>query len=265
MQDANGQEITSPNNMGNLNPFRYRGYYFDTETGLYYLQSRYYDPKTCRFVNADAVVSAVGSSIQGYNMFAYCMNNPVNMTDSTGNWPQWLKDTARFIGSVVAQVKAALSIASTVTKIAVASTVAVVSRQATVQDVINDAKNYNFFNTNEKKVLDSKVFSSYKGTPVIKQNISGGSMSVCNTIFLSEIGGNVETVKHEWGHTVQQSLMGTQKYMMRIAVPSLIGAALKVDDYYSQPWERSADFFGGATHSYSDNSDFWAVIYFLIP
>ena len=55
VQDANGQEITSPNNMGNLNPFRHREYYFDTETGLYYLHSRYYDPQTCRYVNGNTL------------------------------------------------------------------------------------------------------------------------------------------------------------------------------------------------------------------
>ena len=103
VQDANGKEITDPNHMGNLNPMRYRGYYFDTETGLYYLQSRYYDPKTCRFVNADAVVSAVGSSIQGYNMFAYCMNNPVNMTDPTGNWPQFIENAVNWINDKIIQ------------------------------------------------------------------------------------------------------------------------------------------------------------------
>ena len=114
-------------------------------------------------------------------------------------------------------------------------------------------------------MLDAKVFSSYKGTPVLKQDISGGSMSVCNTIFLSSATQDVETVKHEWGHTVQQALMGTPKFMTRIAAPSLIGAALNVEDYYSQPWERSADFFGGATHSYSDDSGFWAGLYFIMP
>ena len=65
VQDANGNEITSPNNMGNLNPFRYRGYYFDTETGLYYLQSRYYDPETCRFVNGDNQLSTGGDLMGG--------------------------------------------------------------------------------------------------------------------------------------------------------------------------------------------------------
>ena len=84
VQDANGQEITSPNNMGNLNPFRYRGYYFDTETGLYYLHSRYYDPQTCRFVNADGYVST-GQGLLSHNMFAYCLNNPVNKVDPNGD------------------------------------------------------------------------------------------------------------------------------------------------------------------------------------
>lgn len=84
VQDANGNEITSPNNMGNLNPFRYRGYYFDTETGLYYLHSRYYDPQTCRFVNADGYVST-GQGLLSHNMFAYCLNNPVNKVDPNGD------------------------------------------------------------------------------------------------------------------------------------------------------------------------------------
>ena len=70
VQDGNGQEITSQNDIGNLNPFRYRGYYFDSDTGLYYLQNRYYDPQTCRFVNADGVISGIGDSVQGYNIFA---------------------------------------------------------------------------------------------------------------------------------------------------------------------------------------------------
>ena len=66
------------------NPFRYRGYYYDVESGLYYLNSRYYDPQTGRFVNADSYVST-GQGITGTNMFAYCVNNPVNMIDTDGN------------------------------------------------------------------------------------------------------------------------------------------------------------------------------------
>ena len=83
VQDGNGQEITSAEHIANLNPFRYRGYYFDLETGLYYLQNRYYDPQTCRFVNGDGYVST-GQGFTGNNMFAYCLNSPVQFVDKTG-------------------------------------------------------------------------------------------------------------------------------------------------------------------------------------
>ena len=66
-----------------LNPFRYRGYYYDTETGLYYLQSRYYVPQWGRFLNADGYVST-GMGLLGHNMYAYCGNNPVMGYDPTG-------------------------------------------------------------------------------------------------------------------------------------------------------------------------------------
>ena len=69
--------------IGDLNPLRYRGYYYDAETGFYYLQSRYYDPAICRFINADGLFT---DGFIGANLFAYCANNPVNTTDPTGNF-----------------------------------------------------------------------------------------------------------------------------------------------------------------------------------
>ena len=71
-------------NLGDLNPFRYRGYYYDSETGYYYLNSRYYDPEVKRFINADSYVST-GQGMLGHNMFAYCQSNPVMYVDSTGS------------------------------------------------------------------------------------------------------------------------------------------------------------------------------------
>ena len=68
------------------NPFRYRGYYYDVETGYYYLQTRYYNPEWGRFLNADGYVST-GAGMLGYNMFAYCNNNPVMFTDPAGDFP----------------------------------------------------------------------------------------------------------------------------------------------------------------------------------
>ena len=78
-----GIEITSETAIANLNPLRYRGYVYDNETGFYYLQTRYYDPTTCRFINADGY-NSTGHGILGNNMFAYCNNNPVMYSDPTG-------------------------------------------------------------------------------------------------------------------------------------------------------------------------------------
>ncbi|MGM9636901.1 MAG: RHS repeat-associated core domain-containing protein [Eubacteriales bacterium] len=73
---------TGTNGYAVYNPFLYRGYYYDTELGLYYLNSRYYDPNTGRFINADGQLNG---GLLGYNLFAYCENNPVNYYDPTGN------------------------------------------------------------------------------------------------------------------------------------------------------------------------------------
>ena len=86
--DAWGNHSVSYTNSGAstgaaYNPFRYRGYYYDVDLGMYYLQSRYYDAKICRFINADGYVST-GQGLIGNNMFAYCGNNPVNYVDYSG-------------------------------------------------------------------------------------------------------------------------------------------------------------------------------------
>ena len=72
--------------LGTLNPFRYRGYIYDEETELYWLRSRYYDPEIGRFLNADVYVST-GTGLNGFNLFAYCNNNPILFVDSNGNRP----------------------------------------------------------------------------------------------------------------------------------------------------------------------------------
>ena len=92
--DAWGRVLTSTGDIADVNPLRYRGYFYDTETGLYYLKSRYYDPEVGRFINPDAYAST-GQGILGANMFAYCGNDPINYFDSSGCIPQAVKD--RFI------------------------------------------------------------------------------------------------------------------------------------------------------------------------
>ena len=98
--DAWGKLLTSSGDMAEANPIRYRGYYYDTETGFYYVSSRYYDPEVGRWINADSLLSQ--GSVLGNNMFAYCLNNPVNMADTTGELPFFLVTAA--IGAVAGAI-----------------------------------------------------------------------------------------------------------------------------------------------------------------
>ena len=81
--NAAGVVQTSSGFIGNINPIWYRGYYYDTDLGLYYLQSRYYDPETGRFVNGDAYAQT-GTGLLDKNMFAYCLDDPINLVDEAG-------------------------------------------------------------------------------------------------------------------------------------------------------------------------------------
>ena len=101
--DANGTAITDSTHIANVNPLRYRGYYYDSETGLYYVSSRYYDPEVGRWTNADIpeTLTADFENIMQYNLFAYSFNDPVNMSDETGTWPSWATKLAIGIGAIV--------------------------------------------------------------------------------------------------------------------------------------------------------------------
>ena len=89
---------------GEINPFLYRGYYYDWETGLYYLQSRYYDPELGRFLNADeAEFVTIDSKPTTTNLFCYCENNPINNTDAFGNI------AARIVSAIACGILSALT------------------------------------------------------------------------------------------------------------------------------------------------------------
>ena len=116
--DENGAAITASAHIALRNPIRYRGYLYDSETGFYYVSSRYYDPEIGRWINADDAIAGVGGDVRGYNLFSYCMNNPVNMSDHTGHWPQWIKNAA---SAVVSAVKKAVTVVVNTVKSAVSS------------------------------------------------------------------------------------------------------------------------------------------------
>ena len=103
--DGNGNTPTSSTHIANLNPIRYRGYYYDSESGFYYLQSRYYDPNVQRFVNSDeiSVVTSTLDQITDKNLYTYCDNNPIMRYDDEGEF--W----NTIIEAVVGGITAALS------------------------------------------------------------------------------------------------------------------------------------------------------------
>ena len=83
-----GEIISAEGDLAEINPLRYRGYYYDSETGFYYLQSRYYDPANRRFINADIYASTDSNNALACNMYSYCWNNVVILYDSEGELPK---------------------------------------------------------------------------------------------------------------------------------------------------------------------------------
>ena len=98
VRSANGAIISSTYNIATINPLRYRGYYYDSETGMYYLKSRYYDPATKRFLNADGSDNLKPQSdLYDKNLYSYCDNNPIMCEDLDGN--VWITAVAVGVGS----------------------------------------------------------------------------------------------------------------------------------------------------------------------
>lgn len=105
IKDSIGNEITDNNHIAYINPYRYRSYYYDNETGLYYLNSRYYNPVWGRFINADGYIST-GQGIMGYNMYIYCGNNPINNSDGSGKiFKKIIRKAKKRVKKVVKKVK----------------------------------------------------------------------------------------------------------------------------------------------------------------
>lgn len=178
-------EVKGTASIGSVNPLRYRGYYYDTESGFYYVSNRYYDAVVSRFLNADAGIAGVGGELLGCNMFAYSFNNPVNMDDQDGNWPKWVQK----LGNAVK--KSASKVAKKV--------------KSVVKKIKQDVKNFNIKNKSEKKVLKSNYFSAYKGKVVVRTNLnrSGSYGALFITRETNQRKNPEDVVRHEYGHTKQ--------------------------------------------------------------
>ena len=187
--------------------------------------------KIKRFINGDTIV-ATGQRFIGNNMFAYCFNNPVNMFDTTGNWPQWIEDVADWLNeNIIEPIK------------------------EFAEDIAEDIDNYDPNNESEEKVLKSNYFSSYKGVPVIRTN--GDRSGSFGVIYLTRETNDRENpedvVRHEYGHTKQFEQLGIIKFALCIGIPSW--QEWGTGEYYSKPWEITAEIYGDVqsrNHSQSD-------------
>lgn len=165
--DSSGTLITDTTHIGHRNPIRYRGYYYDIETGLYYLQSRYYDPEVGRFISADSYIST-GQGVLGHNMFAYCGNNPVMGYDPFGHfsWGDFLDIGTTIISGVYSFAVGLGTFSSSLatTGRPGLSIVKGVAKGATTYEAINNAVNavyYNYFSEPNNDLDQDVGKSSY--------------------------------------------------------------------------------------------------------
>ena len=253
--------------IGRLNPLRYRGYVYDQETQLYYLQSRYYNPEWGRFLNADALVSTGG--LLGNNMFAYCGNNPVTRYDPTGReYFLACYSDGRAIQAML-QYRSLGGCCSG-------------GDLSSYSGPITGSGDYLLPLTHTdpleaREDLRNNGFTFYKGKLVIMAPLPFDETAASfGIILMDDYYGDTDdkefadTLNHEYGHAVHASQVGLPVYFATTAIPSLIGAVLsrKVEwidkNYYSLPWERTADYLGGVDRGdYLSGSNTAATLFWL--
>ncbi len=110
IKDNLGNDISNnPSHIANINPFRYRSYYYDSEINLYYLNSRYYNPEWGRFINVDEITGEIGN-VLSHNLYQYAFNNPISFRDDEGSWPNIFKAIGKIaVGVAVIAVGAAVA------------------------------------------------------------------------------------------------------------------------------------------------------------
>ena len=219
-------------------------------SGLLYMNARYYNPSTARFLSQDTYT---GSAFDPWtqHLYAYCNNNPVNMIDPTGHVAVRRTPLMTYLDNGDSG-----SLSPDDLRILVETALNRMLNKAkeTVIAAIENMKNW-VTNTDERVVLEAENYAFYKGRLVIRHSIKGQtSCAIGGIIFLNrnldpDDPESIETVKHEYGHTVQESILGFAKYVKYIAIPSLRSRDIPYRDYYSLPWERTADLFGGAVHN----------------
>ena len=177
-------------------------------------------------------------------MFAYCNNNPVSRADQTGK---------SFVTALFqAYIGAGAYIGCCVSSL-------------WDEDIRNDMDRirWNPFNADESSVLNSDKVSFYKGEFVVREDwkFTNGRSASFGIMFLNKKENSKDTVKHEYGHFLQLSIMGVKREVLYFAIPSIFSSG---KNYYSLPWERSADMLGGVNRNkYVKGSKFMSIAYMV--
>ena len=220
---------TKASTIGRYNPFRYRSYYYDNETGFYYLNSRYYDPASGRFLNADGQLN---DGLLGYNLFAYCGNNPINRADPTGEaWWHWVIGAAVVVGFGVLTVAtcggsvalAAASVGLVANGIAAATTATTIAAAA----FIGSSTVYGM-------AVLSAVFTS---SSVQEFNDQGNWGTVISTAGGAFFGGTCAYLGTKGSNTSQSTAKSKVESTIKNDIVDLprTGSALKSDQYHAFP------------------------------
>ena len=237
------EDITGNTEIANLNPLRYRSYYYDTESELYYLNSRYYCAEIGRFLSSDGYIQT-GQGILDKNMFAYCLNNPVNMLDLSGSLPKWLNGALNIVSGSL-QIAAGVMLGSTASWTgigAVAAGLLIVNGAATITQGVGQVVNH---------------FT--KSNTLREDNIVRSSVSSVGRIVGGDPGGTIAEALYDTAITVASiyaSSVAIQKSMPK-AIESKIfsannGYGVKIGNniemFYRNP--NAAGGAGGTIFSY---------------
>ena len=197
-------------NIATINPLRYRGYYYDEETGLYYLNARYYDPEMGRFISPDSIAYLFPETINGLNVYAYCLNNPVMCSDPYGTtaWWEWL---LLGLGLVVIIAAAVVATVATGGAALIAGGIAIGGAISGLFNIVGQGLTNGWSNINIGQVGTSMLFG---GTLGGFGSVMGGGISIGGSLALAG-GGTVGS-----GNTILQgALFGLIGYLFAKWIP----------------------------------------------
>ena len=240
--DNNRNVSNSKYFIGNINPFRYKGYYYDVETGLYWISSRYYSPELCRWISSDDVEYLDPESVNGLNLYAYCGNNPVNNYDPTGHlfWScllgaaislvvelaiDYFEDDSRTLDHsikdyLVAGISGAISGGFGASKnFIVRLGGAVVSSVA--QGVMTEGLDYNLNSLKQDVIIGFVSFGIAEGISIASKRIVGGLIKKASQKTTKEAGRQISSMMK--GNVVK-NLKPNAKKIYRKAILGIIAS-----------------------------------------